>query len=52
VFPRDREKPIMPDLMGSGVTLQQFLALGLVGTFVAAVRFLDVLYQESIHSRD
>ena len=49
---RDREKPMMPDLLGSGLTWQQFLALGLVGTFVGAVKFLDALYQRSVRSKD
>jgi len=42
----------MPDLFGSGSMWQQFLALGLVVTFVGAVTFLDVLYQRSARSRD
>ncbi len=42
----------MPDLLGSGLIWQQVLALGLVGTFVGAVRFVDALYQQAARSRD
>jgi hypothetical protein len=30
----------------------QLLALGLVGTFVGAVKFIDALYQRSARPRD
>jgi hypothetical protein len=42
----------MADLLSSGVMWQQLLALGLVGTFVGAVTFLDTLYQRSARWRD
>ncbi|HEV2281994.1 MAG TPA: hypothetical protein VGX75_06355 [bacterium] len=35
----------MLDPLGTGLTWQQFLALGLVASFVGAVRVLDLLYQ-------
>ena len=41
----------MPDLLGSEL-LQQFLALGLVATFVGTVKFLDALYQRSVRPGD
>jgi hypothetical protein len=37
----------MLDPLGSGLTWQQFLALGLVAAFVGAVRVLDLLYQSA-----
>jgi hypothetical protein len=45
--PRNRKEPAMLDPLGSGLTWQQFLALGLVAAFVGAVRVLDLLYQSA-----
>lgn len=42
----------MPDLVGPGLMWQQLLALGLVASFVGAVKFLDAVYQQSARSRD
>ncbi|MHB8732260.1 MAG: hypothetical protein ACYDAB_10785 [bacterium] len=37
----------MPDPLGSGLTWQQFLALGVVAAFVGAARILDLFYRSS-----
>jgi hypothetical protein len=41
----------MLDPLGSGLTWQQFLALGLVAAFVGTVRGLDLLYRSGNQRR-